>query len=100
MANQLDVKWVHLLGVQHLLQQIVGSIQRGARRQHTHPGRDAVDVGIDRHGGTVLRSSQSEPTAVLAPGRYVVTAETAEQPLRNAIEIKANEHRTFDFSGQ
>ncbi len=54
----------------------------------------------DEKQRTVLRSSQSEPTAVLAPGRYVVTAETAEQPLRNAIEIKANEHRTFDFSGQ
>jgi len=37
---------------------------------------------------------------VLAPGRYIVSAETSEQPLRSAIEIKANEHRTFDFSGQ
>ncbi len=54
----------------------------------------------DEKQRTVLRSSQSEPTAVLAPGRYIVSAETAEQPLRNAIEIKANEHRTFDFSGQ
>ena len=54
----------------------------------------------DEKQRTVLRSSQPQPTAVLAPGRYVVSAETAEQPLRNAIEIKANEHRTFDFSGQ
>ncbi len=54
----------------------------------------------DEKQRTVLRSSQPQPTAVLAPGRYVVTAETSEQPLRSAIEIKANEHRTFDFSGQ
>jgi Ca-activated chloride channel family protein len=54
----------------------------------------------DEKQRTVLRSSQSEPTAILAPGRYIVSAETAEQPMRNAIEIKANEHRTFDFSGQ
>lgn len=46
----------------------------------------------------VLRSSQSEPTAVLSPGRYLVSAETAEQPLRNTIEVKANEHRTFDLA--
>ena len=54
----------------------------------------------DEKQRTVLRSSQAQPTAVLAPGRYVVSAETSDQPLRNAIEIKANEHRTFDFSGQ
>ena len=54
----------------------------------------------DEKQRTVLRSSQPQPTAVLAPGRYVVSAETSEQPLRNAIEVKANEHRTFDFSGQ
>ena len=54
----------------------------------------------DEKQRTVLRSSQRQPTAVLAPGRYIVSAETSEQPLRSAIEIKANEHRTFDFSGQ
>ena len=54
----------------------------------------------DEKQRTVLRSSQAQPTAVLAPGRYVVSAETSDQPLRNTIEIKANEHRTFDFSGQ
>lgn len=48
----------------------------------------------------VLRSSQPQPTAVLAPGRYVVSADTSATPLRSAIEVKANEHRTFDFSGQ
>ena len=41
--------------------------------------------------------SQPQPTALLAPGRYVVSSETPEQPLRSAIEVKAGEHRTFDF---
>ncbi len=54
----------------------------------------------DEKERTVLRSSQPQPTAVLAPGRYVVIAETAERPLRSAIDVKANEHRTFDFAGQ
>ena len=54
----------------------------------------------DEKQRAVLRSSQPQPTAVLAPGRYVVSAETSDQPLRNTIEIKANEHRVFDFSGQ
>ena len=54
----------------------------------------------DEKQRTVLRSSQAQPTAVLAPGRYVVSAETSDQPLRNTIEIKPNEHRIFDFSGQ
>lgn len=48
----------------------------------------------------VLRSSQSQPTAVLSPGRYVVNAETTSQPLSNVIEVKANEHRTFDISAR
>jgi Ca-activated chloride channel family protein len=48
----------------------------------------------------VLRSSQAQPTAILSPGRYVVSAETASRPLQNTIEVKANEHRTFDFSAQ
>lgn len=47
---------------------------------------------------TVLRSSQPEPTVLLAPGRYVVSSDTPERPLNNAIEVKAGEHRTFDFS--
>ncbi|HEY8247424.1 MAG TPA: VWA domain-containing protein [Hyphomicrobium sp.] len=54
----------------------------------------------DEKQRTVLRSSQPQATAVLAPGRYIVTAETSEQPLRSAIEVKANQHRTFDFTGQ
>jgi Ca-activated chloride channel family protein len=47
---------------------------------------------------TVLRSSQPEPTVLLAPGRYVVSSDTPERPLNSAIEVKAGEHRTFDFS--
>ncbi len=35
----------------------------------------------DEKQRTVLRSSQPQPTAVLAPGRYIVSAETSEQPL-------------------
>jgi Ca-activated chloride channel family protein len=63
-------------------------------------GEDVFWEVRDGNERTVLRSSQPQPTAVLAPGRYVVTAETAERPVRSAIEVKANEHRTFDLSGQ
>lgn len=48
----------------------------------------------------VLRSTQPEPTAVLSPGRYLVSAETGRNPVSNVIEVKANEHRTFDLSRQ
>ena len=48
----------------------------------------------------VLRSTQPEATAVLSPGRYVVSAETGPNPLSNTIEVKANEHRTFDLTGE
>lgn len=47
---------------------------------------------------TVLRSSQPEPTVLLAPGRYVVSADTPDRPLTITIEVKAGEHRTFDLS--
>ncbi|MTD96227.1 VWA domain-containing protein [Hyphomicrobium sp. xq] len=53
----------------------------------------------DEKQKTVLRSSQPQPTAVLAPGRYAVSSETST-PLMSSIEVKANEHRTFDFTGQ
>lgn len=46
----------------------------------------------------VLRSSQSAPTALLSPGKYLVSAQTNSTPLSNTIEVKANEHRTFDLS--
>ena len=54
----------------------------------------------DEQQRTVMRSSQAQPTAVLAPGRYMVSADTSDKPLRSAIEVKANEHRIFDFTGQ
>jgi Ca-activated chloride channel family protein len=51
----------------------------------------------DQH--TVLRTSQPQPTALLAPGRYIVTAETRESPLRASIEVKAGEKRTIEIGG-
>jgi Ca-activated chloride channel family protein len=48
---------------------------------------------------TVLRTSQPQPTALLAPGRYVVTSETRDQPLRSAFEVKAGETRTIEIGG-
>jgi len=63
------------------------------------PGEVFWEVQDDQQR-TVMRSSQTQPTAVLAPGRYMVSADTSDKPLRSAIEVKANEHRTFDFTGQ
>jgi Ca-activated chloride channel family protein len=48
---------------------------------------------------TVLRTSQPQPTALLAPGRYVVTSEIRGQPLRSDIEVKAGETRTIEIGG-
>jgi Ca-activated chloride channel family protein len=47
----------------------------------------------------VLRSSEPQPTALLAPGRYIVTSETRDKQLRSAFELKAGETRTFDIGG-
>ncbi len=47
----------------------------------------------------VLRSSEPQPTALLAPGRYIVTSETRDKQLRSAFELKAGETRTFDVGG-
>ena len=47
----------------------------------------------------VMRSSEPQPTAVLAPGRYVVTSETRDKQLRSAFELKAGETRTLDIGG-
>jgi Ca-activated chloride channel family protein len=63
-------------------------------------GNDAFWEVRDDSQRVVLRSSQPQPTAILSPGRYVVSVETASAPLRNVIEVKANEHRTFDISAQ
>lgn len=64
------------------------------------PGNDVFWEVRDNKQRVVLRSSQPQPTAILSPGRYVVSAETASRPLQNTIEVKANEHRTFDISAQ
>ncbi len=48
---------------------------------------------------TVLRTSQPQPTALLAPGQYVVSSETRERPLQSAIEVKAGENRTIEIGG-
>lgn len=48
---------------------------------------------------TVLRTSLPQPTALLAPGRYVVTAQTHDRQLHGAFEVKAGEHRTFEIGG-
>ncbi len=51
----------------------------------------------DQH--TVLRTSQPQPTALLAPGHYIVMSETRERPLQSAIEVKAGESRTIEIGG-
>jgi Ca-activated chloride channel homolog len=48
---------------------------------------------------TVLRTSQPQPTALLAPGQYVVSSETRDRPLQSAIEVKAGENRTIEIGG-
>ncbi len=53
----------------------------------------------DADGNTVLRTSQPEPTALLAPGRYIVSSETRDRPLQSAIEVKAGENRTVEIGG-
>lgn len=70
------------------------------RADGTGAGNDIFWVVRDDKQRIVLRSSQAQPTAILSPGRYLVSAETASRPLQNTIEVKANEHRTFDLSAQ
>jgi Ca-activated chloride channel family protein len=48
---------------------------------------------------TVLRTSQPQPAALLAPGRYVVTAQTRDREFHGAIEVKAGEQRAFEIGG-
>jgi len=47
----------------------------------------------------VMRSSDPQPTALLAPGRYIVTSETRDRQLRSAFELKAGEARTLEVGG-
>jgi Ca-activated chloride channel family protein len=53
----------------------------------------------DKDRRTVLRTSQPQPTALLAPGRYIVTSETRDRPLQSAIDVKAGENRTIEIGG-
>jgi Ca-activated chloride channel family protein len=53
----------------------------------------------DANGRTVLRTSQPQPAALLAPGRYIVRSETRDRPLQSAIEVKAGENRTIEIGG-
>jgi Ca-activated chloride channel family protein len=68
-----------------------------------HPGdADGSDVlweikDDSRH--TVLRTSRPQPTALLAPGQYVVTSETRDGELQGTLVVKAGERRTFEIGG-
>lgn len=63
-------------------------------------GNDVFWEVRDDRQRVVLRSGQAQPTAILSPGRYVVNADSASASLSNTIEVKANEHRTFELAGQ
>jgi Ca-activated chloride channel homolog len=66
----------------------------------THAGTNDVYWEIkDDTRHTVLRTSQAQPTALLAPGSYVVTSEAHDRPLRGAFEVKAGETRTIEIGG-
>jgi Ca-activated chloride channel homolog len=62
-------------------------------------GNDVFWEIEDEQRHTVMRTSQAQPSALLAPGRYLVTSETREKPLRGVIEVKAGEQRTFEIGG-
>jgi Ca-activated chloride channel family protein len=44
---------------------------------------------------TILRTSRPQPSALLAPGRYIVEGETRDQKFRTAFELKAGDDRTL-----
>jgi Ca-activated chloride channel family protein len=52
----------------------------------------------NRH--TVLRTSRPQPTALLAPGRYVIESETRDKKFRTAFELKAGDDRTLTVGPQ
>ena len=62
------------------------------------PGDVYWEIRDDRQN-TVLRTSQSEPVALLGPGRYVVMTETRDGQLLSTFEVRAGESRTVDVSG-
>jgi len=62
-------------------------------------GTDVFWEVKDDQNQTVFRSARAHPTALLAPGRYTVEAETRERQLRAAFELKAGESRTLEIGG-
>ncbi len=54
----------------------------------------------DGNQRTILRTSRPQPSAFLAPGRYVVESETRNQRFRTAFELKAGEDRTLTVERQ
>lgn len=53
----------------------------------------------DEQGHAVLRTSQPQPTVLLAPGRYVASFETRDRPVSTTFELKAGEDRTVEIGG-
>lgn len=51
----------------------------------------------DDAGNTVFRSPRAQPTALLAPGRYTIEAETRERKLRSAFELKTGETLSLEL---
>jgi Ca-activated chloride channel family protein len=54
----------------------------------------------DNNRHTVLRTSRPQPTALLAPGRYVIESETRNKQFRTAFELKAGDDRTLTVGPQ
>jgi Ca-activated chloride channel family protein len=54
----------------------------------------------DGNQHTVLRTSRPQPTALLAPGRYVIESETRDKTFRTAFELKAGDDRTLTVGPQ
>ena len=44
---------------------------------------------------TILRTSRPQPSALLAPGRYIVEGEASDQKFRTAFELQAGDDRTL-----
>ena len=55
---------------------------------------------MDAAGRTVWRTSQAEPKALLAPGRYLVRAETRARRIERAIDVKAGEQRVVELRSE
>lgn len=49
----------------------------------------------DSNRHTVLRTSRPQPTALLAPGHYVIESETRDKQFKTAFELEAGDDRTL-----